>query len=60
MVPTGDAGPARESGVKAGRPKKGQRRAAPVPGDHIQVTAIDESLALVVASDNPDERIGSQ
>ena len=34
--------------------------AAPVPGDHIQVTAIDESLALVVASDNPDERIGSQ
>ena len=33
---------------------------APMPGDHIQVTAIDESLALVVASDNPDERIGSQ
>ena len=33
---------------------------APVPGDRVEVTAIDESLALVVASDNPDERTGSQ
>lgn len=33
---------------------------APLPGDRVEVTAIDETLALVVASDNTDERTGSQ